>query len=83
MDTEIARTCRATLESTRYHGELTFHQAKISKLSTSNLVFEESIPFKYFLNPIILIALASTTLESSPSIDPFGFQPWACAATLH
>ena len=34
MDTEIARTCRTTLESTCYRGELTFHQAKISKLSS-------------------------------------------------
>ena len=95
MNTEIARICHATLESTQYHGELTFHQAKISKLSsktssqlsnkylsTFDLVFEELIPFKCFLNPIILIALALTTLESSPSIDPFGFWPWAYAATL-
>ena len=95
VDTRIARTCRATLESTRYHGELTFHQAKISKLSsktssqlsnkylsTSYFVFEESIPFKCFLNPIILIAFTSTTLESSPSIDPLGFWPWAYAAAL-
>ena len=95
MDTGIARTCHATLESTRYRGELNFHQAKISKLSsktysqlsnkylsTSDLVFEESITFKCFLNPIILIAVTSITLESSLSIDPLGFWHWACAAAL-
>ena len=95
VDTGIARTCRAILESTRYCGELTFHQAKISNfssktssqlsnkyLSTSYFVFEESIPFKCFLNPFILIAFISTTLESSLFIDPLGFWPWACAIAL-
>ena len=96
VDTKIARTCYAILESTRYRGELTFHKAKISNfssktssklsakyLSTSDLLFEESLPFKCFLNPIILIAFTSTTTqESSLSIDPLGFWPRACVATL-
>ena len=95
VNTRITRACRTILESTRYHGELTFHQAKISNfssktssqlsnkyLSTSYFVFEESIPFKCFLNPLILIAFTSTTLESSLSIDPLGFWPCACAVAL-
>ena len=52
-------------------------------LSTFDLLSEESIPFKCFLNPIILIALTSTTtLESSLFIDPLGFWTCACAAAV-